>query len=46
MADGQISNKKRKWKGKKKELEYTKITHALFKDMWKTSLDFDSRRVE
>lgn len=30
--------------GKEKtELEYTKITHALFKDMWKTSLDFDSR---
>lgn len=38
--------KKGNGKEKKKELEYTKITHALFKDMWKTSLDFDSRRVE
>lgn len=37
---------KKEMERKKKELEYTKITHALFKDMWKTSLDFDSRRVE
>lgn len=35
--------KKEMERKKKKELEYTKITHALFKDMWKTSLDFDSR---
>lgn len=31
---------------KKKELEYIKITsqlNAILKDIWKTSLDFDSR---